>query len=130
MKPTPSDRAFGFLLSAVSIGAGLYALLTKQASGLWSFLLLSGLIFLSITFVSPKILHPLNRVWFLFGEMLGRIVSPVVLMIIFFGLLTPIGVLTRLVGRDELRLRKRKGGSSWVPREQTEVSSESFKNQF
>jgi ABC-type antimicrobial peptide transport system permease subunit len=130
MKSIPSDRAFGFLMSAVLISAGLFAFLTNQATGFWPILLLFGVFFLSITFVSPKYLRPLSRAWFLLGEMLGRFVSPVVLMIIFFGLLTPIGVLTRLFGRDELRLHKREGGSSWVTREQTEVTSESFKNQY
>lgn len=92
--------------------------------------MLSGVLLLAVTFAAPKVLRPLNRAWFLLGEILDRVVSPVVLLVIFFFLLTPIGVLTRLFGRDELRLLKREGGSSWVPREQAEVTSESFKNKY
>ena len=130
MKLMPSDRAFGFFASAVSTCAGLYVFLTSQGLSLWWILLLSGVLLLAVTFAAPKVLRPLNRAWFLLGEILGRVVSPVVLLVIFFFLLTPIGVLTRLFGRDELRLRKREGGSCWVPREQAEVTSESFKNQY
>ncbi len=85
---------------------------------------------LALTFIAPKALYPLNRAWFLLGEILGRVVSPVVLSIIFFLLLTPIGVLTRPLGRDQLRLRVREGKSCWVLREQPEVTPESFKNQY
>ena len=130
MKLMPSDRAFGFFASAVSTCAGLYVFLANEKSSLWWIFLLSGVLLLAVTFPVPKVLHPLNRAWFLLGEILGRVVSPVVLLVIFFFLLTPVGVLTRLFGRDELRLRKREGGSSWVPREQAEVTSESFKNQY
>ena len=92
--------------------------------------MLSGVLLLAVTFAAPRLLRPLNRTWFLLGEILGSIISPVVLLVIFFFLLTPIGVLTRLFGRDELRLRKQEGGSTWVLREQAEVTSESFKNQY
>lgn len=130
MNVMPSDRAFGFFSSAVSTSAGLYVVLTSQGSSIWSIFLLSGVLLLAVTFAAPKVLRPLNRVWFLLGEILGRVISPVVLLVIFFFLLTPIGVLMRLFGRDELRLRKREDGSCWVPREQAEVTSDSFKNQY
>lgn len=130
MKLLPSDRAFGFFASAVSTCAGLYVFLANQKPNLWWIFLLTGVFLLAVTFAAPKVLRPLNRAWFLLGEMLGRIVSPVVLLVIFFFLFTPIGLVMRLFGRDELRLRKREGGSSWVPREQAEVTSESFKNQY
>ena len=130
MKLLPSDRAFGFFASAVSTCAGLYVFLANQKPNLWWIFLLTGVFLLAVTFAAPKVLRPLNRAWFLLGEMLGRIVSPVVLLVIFFFLFTPIGLVMRLFGRDELRLRKREGGSSWVPREQVEVTSESFKNQY
>jgi len=130
MNLMPSERAFGVFSSAVLACAGLYVFLTSQGSSRWLIFLLSGALLLTVTFAAPKILRPLNRAWFLLGEVLGRVVSPVVLLVIFFFLLTPIGVLMRLFGRDELRLRKLQGGSCWVPREQAEVTSESFKNQY
>ncbi len=125
-----SNRAFGLFASAVLTSAGLYFFLTSQGSTLWPIFILSGVFLLALTFIAPKALYPLNRVWFLLGEILGRVVSPVVLTVIFFLLLTPIGVLTRLFGRDELRLRIRVGKSCWVLREQSEVTPESFKNQY
>lgn len=125
-----SNRVFGFFASAVSTSAGLYVFLTSQGSTLWSVFILSGVFLLALTFIAPKALYPLNRAWFLLGEILGSVVSPVVLSVIFFLLLTPIGVLTRLFGRDELRLRMREGKSCWVLREQSEFTHESFKNQY
>lgn len=130
MNMMPSDRSFGFFASAVSTFAGLYFFLTSNGSSLWLIFLLSGLLLLAMTFAAPKVLRPLNRAWFLLGETLARVVSPLVLLVIFFFLLTPIGLLLSLFGRDELRLRKQEGGSCWVPREQAEVTPESFKNQY
>ncbi len=129
MKTTPSDRSFGLFASAISIVASLYVLFANQGRGFCFFMLL-GVLFLAVAFFVPRVLRPLNRAWFLFGDVLGRIVSPVVLLVIYFVLLTPIGALTRLFGRDELRLRKRKSGSYWVPREQQQVAPDSFKNQY
>jgi hypothetical protein len=125
-----SNRVFGFFASAVLTSAGLYVFLTSQGSALWPVFIFSGIFFLALTFIAPKALYPLNRAWFLLGEILGRVVSPVVLSVIFFLLLTPIGLLTRLFGRDELRLCIREGKSCWVLREQPEVTPESFKNQY
>jgi len=130
MKSLPSDRTFGIFFSTVSTCAGLYAWLIHSASIIWSIFLLLGVLLLMAASVTPKVLAPLNRAWFLLGEIFGRTVSPLVLLAIFFFLLTPIGVLTRFFGRDELRLRKQESASFWIEREQTEAAPDFFNNQY
>lgn len=70
------------------------------------------------------------EVWAMLGHALGRVVSPIVLGVIFFLVLTPIAVFGRLAGRDELRLKARQRDSHWIEREASEPSRTSFKNQF
>jgi amino acid transporter len=86
-------------------------------------------VFLIITLVRSDALLPLNKLWMRFGLLLGMIVSPIVLGIIFFGLFTPIATLMRLGRRDELRLKFVKKSSHWITRSEP-IKSESFKNQF
>ena len=85
--------------------------------------------FLLLGFVAPKLLRPLNIVWFKFGLLLHKVMSPVVLGILFFLTVTPVAWMMRLFGKDPLRLaRKGKGESYWVSREDDAPGS--FKNQF
>lgn len=80
---------------------------------------------------SPAVLAPLNKAWFGFGLLLGKIVSPVVLGAIFFLMITPVALLMRLSGRDVLGLHGKKYAHSfWIDRASSEPNSESFKNQF
>ena len=130
MKSLPSNRTFGIFFAALLTCASLYAWLIHPGSIIWSILLLVGSLLLAAAFLKPKVLEPLNRAWFLLGEMLGRIVSPLILLVLFFFLLTPIGVVTRLFGRDELRLRMQEGGSFWVDHKQTETGPDFFSNQY
>ena len=127
----PSERRFGLLFTAVFALLGAYGWWFK---GFESFLSLSlagmGLIFALVSIFSPKILAPLNKAWFHLGQLLGKIVSPIVLGIIFFGVLTPVGLITRLFGRDELRLKRSKKETYWVDRSPPGPQAESFKNQF
>ena len=87
-------------------------------------------LFLFITIIRADALLPLNKMWLRFGLLLGLIVSPIVLGVIFFGMFTPITVLMRMSGRDELRLKKRVTLTYWVTEESGERSPESFNNQF
>ena len=86
-------------------------------------------IFLLITLIKSDALLPLNKLWMRFGLLLGMIVSPIVLGVIFFGLFTPIAMLMRLSGRDELRLKFTQKASHWISRGEP-IKSESFKHQF
>lgn len=86
--------------------------------------------FFIISKTKPEILFPINKLWMGLGLLLGMIVSPIILGIIFFGLFTPIGLLMRLFGRDELRLIPSNIGSYWKEREHGKSYRSTFKNQF
>ena len=79
---------------------------------------------------APGILAPFNRAWFRLGQLLGKIVSPVVLGIIYFGLLTPVALIARMSGRDELKLKRRSVASFWIDRNPPGPVGDSFKRQF
>ena len=99
----PSNRKFGIFFVIVFLVAGAYFLKENIVST--AFLLFGiSIIFLIITLLNSELLKPLNKLWMYFGFLLGVIISPIVLEVIFFGLFTPIAVLMRLTGRDELKL--------------------------
>jgi len=86
-------------------------------------------LFLITTLIKADLLRPLNKLWMRVGLLLGMIVSPIVLGIIFFIMFTPIALAMRLLRRDELRLRFKNKSSYWIKRE-APLQPESFKNQF
>lgn len=127
--PLPPNTRFGWLFTVVFLVAAIYEFV--RVAPVFSAVLL----FLSIataitTLAAPDLLRPLNRLWFAFGLLLGRIVSPVVLGAIFFLLLTPVGLLARAAGRDVLHLKKRKAASYWLDHEPAGSARDSFRNQF
>lgn len=124
----PSNKKFGFFFTFVFAVASAYFYNAISASLSYVFGLTS-LLFLIISAVKAEILLPLNKLWMRFGHLLGMIVSPIVLGIIFFGLFMPIAIVMRLSGRDELRLKFIKKPSHWIPRNDP-LKSESFKQQF
>lgn len=126
----PSERSFGIFFAVVFVLLAAYAVYADWRSFVVIGFLIVAVIFGIAAFFIPKILIPLNRFWFALGILLGRIVSPIVLGIIFFGLITPIGMITRLFGRDELRLCKRTVSTYWIERNPAGPEPESFKNQY
>ena len=126
----PSERSFGILFTIVSaLGAG-YSYYRHLPTLLTASFAIAALLILTITFTVPDFLRPLNRAWFTLGLVLGKIVSPIVLGAMFFLVITPVAIVTRIFGRDELRLRKRSTNSYWVRREPPGPQPESFKRQF
>ena len=124
----PSNRKFGFFFTFVFAVAAAYFYYSANVS--WEYVFIAtALIFLLVTIIKSDALLPLNRLWMRFGLLLGMIVSPIVLGIIFFGLFTLIAMLMRLSGRDELRLKFTQKTSHWISRGEL-VKSESFKHQF
>ena len=124
----PSNRKFGlFFTFAFAIGSVFFF---SFASPIFAYLFIAlSSILLIITLVKDELLLPLNKLWIRFGLLIGMIVSPIVLGIIFFGLVTPYGVLMKIFGRDELRLKITEKSNHWITRnEPTEPNS--FKNQF
>jgi len=89
----------------------------------------AALVVLLVTLIKSDALLPLNKLWMRFGLLFGMIVSPIILGVIFFGLFTPIAMLMRLSGRDELRLKYAQKASHWISRGEP-IKSESFKHQF
>lgn len=129
-KTLPSNRSFGFLF------AGVFALLSAYAEykgadafRVYGWLIASTTIGL-LAVIAPALLTPFNKAWMKLGDLMGKAVSPLVLGLIFFVLITPIALITRLFGRDELRLKKRKLNSYWIDRNPTGPTGDSFKNQF
>ena len=125
----PTNRKFGFFFTAVFALAGGYFLNENSIVAAYIFLVLAAAFFL-VTIIKADFLLPLNKLWMHFGLLLSKIVSPIVLGVIFFGLFTPIALVMRTLGRDELRLRVKKLPSFWKPREENTLSSTRFKNQF
>ena len=124
----PSNKNFGLFFSAIFLIAA-YAFLK-----LWGefavFALITSTLFAIVAILTPQILSPLNRLWFSLGLLLGKIVSPIVLALIFFVLITPVSFVTRLFGRDELKMKKRNVESYWVDRLPPGPPSASFKKQY
>ena len=126
----PSERRFGFTFAGALAVLGVYGIIRHRNWLVCGACLIVSIICGLLAYARPKSLAPLNKAWFHLGEWLGKIVSPIVLGIIFFGLLTPISILTRLFGRDELRLKRRTVNSYWVDRTPPGPTAQSFRNQF
>ena len=120
-----SNRNFGILFFIVFLIYALWPLLNNNHLKLWS--LITAIVFLLLGFFIPKSLEPLNKTWIKFGELLGRVISPIVMAIIFFGIVTPTGLLMRLMGKDLLKLKFSKNSSYWIKRKKNVGS---MKRQF
>ena len=120
-----SNRSFGIVFFIVFILIAFYPLINQQEIRIWSVLI--SLLFLILGIINSKILTPLNKVWFKFGIFLGKIISPIVMGLIFFLVVTPIAFLMRMLNKDLLNLKFSKNNSYWI--EKTDPKS-SMKNQF
>ena len=120
-----SNKSFGIVFFIFFLLVSLYPLLKNENIRIWS--LIIALIFLVLGLFNSKILSPLNLLWFKFGLILGKIVSPVIMGIIFFGVVTPIGVLMKILNKDLLSLKFNKEKSYWI--EKNSIKSK-MKNQF
>ena len=98
-----SNRSFGIVFFIVFLLIALYPLLKVNDLRIWS--LVISFVFLVLGLINSKILTPLNRLWFKFGLLLGRFISPLIMGIIFFIIVTPIGIIMRLSGKDLLNLK-------------------------
>jgi hypothetical protein len=125
----PTNRKFGWFISSLSACLAIYGYLTAS-SGLANVSLIVGLAFGTAALLAPQLLTPFNRAWHLLGIVLGKVMNPVVLGLIFFTLITPIAMASKLLGRDELRLRKRPTVSYWIDRSPPGPAPDTFRNQF
>ena len=107
-----SNRSFGIVFFAVFLLIAIYPLTYSEEIRVWSVII--SLIFLVLGLLNSKILTPLNKVWFKFGIFLGKIISPIIMGIIFFLVVTPIGLLMRLLRKDLINLKYNNNKSYWI----------------
>ncbi len=129
MKKGPSNRSFGWTFTAIFILAGCWSV-WKDGNGFLLWLPLA-VVFATVTLFSPDSLTQVNRAWMKFAELLNRIVSPVVLAVMFYGVFTPAGYLMRLSGKDPMRRKYEPGAPSyWIERTPPGPEPESLSEQF
>ena len=115
MHKKSSNRSFGILFFLVFLGFGLWPL-TKELSPK-VYLIIISVIFLVLGLLNSKLLSPLNEIWIKFGEILGRIIAPLIMALVYFLILTPISLLVRAFGKDLLGLKYLKQQNSyWIKR--------------
>tara|TARA_B100000579_G_scaffold73826_1_gene56741 strand:+ start:343 stop:732 length:390 start_codon:yes stop_codon:yes gene_type:complete len=120
-----SNRNFGIVFFVVFLIIAVWPLLKSDPIRIWS--LLIAIIFLFLGIINSKILTPLNKIWFKFGIFLGNFISPIVMAIIFFFVVTPIGILMKVLKKDLINLKKNNDKSYWIIKEDIKTK---MKNQF
>ena len=121
----PSNRNFGIIFSIVFLIISLWPLLSQNDIRIWS-LIISG-IFLVLGLINSKLLLPLNKIWFKFGIFLGNFIAPIVMGIIYFMVVTPTGLIMKMLGKDLLNLKKNNKDTYWIEKDN---SNNDLKNQF
>ena len=115
MRETGSNKNFGIVFFIVFLLIAVWPLIDGQSLRVWS--LIVSLIFLVLGLLNSKLLNPLNLAWVKFGKILGKVVAPIVLGVIYFIIVTPIGLFLRLFGKDLLQIKFSKNNSYWIKRE-------------
>ena len=121
----PSNRNFGIVFFLVFLIIGFWPLINTEEVRIWAIII--SLIFLLLGLINSKLLNPLNQVWFKFGVLLSKIISPIVMGAIFFLVVTPIGLLMKIFKKDLLNLKLNKDKSYWIKKTD---SNSNMKNQF
>lgn len=125
-----SDRSFGLIVAAFFALVAVLPVLHRPPSSVRWWALAVAVGFLTFALLRSRTLRPLNRAWQKLGLLLSRIAGPVVLALLFYAVVTPVGLLMRVSGNDPLRLRRRKPVSYWIAREPPGPAPETMKNQF
>ena len=124
-----SDRGFGIVFAGLFAGLGLWPLTAAENVVWWCLTLAAA--FLAIALVRPVLLAPLNRIWTRFGSLSSKLLNPLIMAILFFLTVTPIGLLMRALGKDPLRLRFDAGAKSyWIERRPPGPDPNTMVNQF
>ncbi len=115
MKSQSSNRSFGFLFFAVFLIIGLWPL--KNGDNLNLYFIVASIIFLILGLINSKLLSPLNKLWIKFGEILGIVIAPIVMAMVYFVILTPVSFIVRIFGKDLLGLNFLKDKKTyWIKR--------------
>ena len=125
MEKISSNRSFGIVFCIVFALISIWPVMHGGPLRIWPIPIL--FIFLVLGLLNSKLLSPLNLVWVKFGELLGRIIAPIVMAMIYFVIITPIGLFMRLIGKDLLSTKFSKNNSYWIKREK---NIGSMKRQF
>ena len=120
-----SNKSFGIVFFIVFLLVALYPLINNGDLRIWSFII--AIIFLILGLINSKVLTPLNKFWFKLGLLLGKVISPLIMGIIFFLVVTPTALIMRIIGKDLLNLKFNNKKSYWI--EKTGPKSK-MKNQF
>ena len=120
-----SNKSFGIVFFIVFLIIALYPMLKGQDLRLWS--LIISFIFLILGMINSSILTPLNILWFKFGILLGNIISPIVMAIVFFGVVLPTGIVMKILRKDLIGLKKNNKNTYWIEKKSQMTS---MKNQF
>tara|TARA_B100001250_G_scaffold60787_1_gene47480 strand:- start:180 stop:569 length:390 start_codon:yes stop_codon:yes gene_type:complete len=120
-----SNKSFGIVFFIVFLIIALYPMLKGQDLRLWS--LIISFIFLILGMINSSILNPLNKIWFKFGILLGNIISPIVMAIVFFGVVLPTGIVMKIIRKDLIGLKKNNKNTYWIEKKSQMTS---MKNQF
>ena len=120
-----SSKSFGYLFFGIFLALAVWVYVKNQNLNFW--LIGTSLVFLVLTLIKSKLLDVLNDLWIKFGELLGKIVAPIVMSIVFFLIVTPIGLVLKIVKKDLLKLKFNNDKSYWVEKSKT---IESMDKQF
>ena len=115
-----SEKSFGILFFIVFLLIAIWPLFGDGSIRYWSLVL--AFIFFGIALLKQELLKPLNIAWIKFGEMLGKVIAPIVMALVFFIILTPTSIIVRLFGKDLLKLKFSKDSSYWIKREKNITS--------
>jgi hypothetical protein len=126
---TSSDRSFGLVFAGVFLIVACWPLFHRESPRWWAFALAALFAILAIS--KPALLAVPNRLWTKLGLLLSKVVSPIAMGVLFYGVITPIGALMRLTGKDPLRLKRDSAAKSyWIPRQPPGPPPDSMTNQF
>ena len=120
-----SNKNFGIVFFLFFLIISIFPLFKDEDIRVWS--LIIAIIFLVFGLLNSKVLTPLNKIWFKFGILLGSFVSPIVMGIIFFVIVTPTSIIMRVLGKNLLNLKKGNKATYWIERSKIESR---MKNQF
>ena len=121
----PSNRNFGLVFFTVFLLIALWPILNNNDLRIWS--LIVSLVFLVFGSLNSKLLTPLNKLWFKFGILLGNIIAPIIMGIIFFLVVTPTGLIMKILKKDLLKLKNNNSDTYWLEKDN---SNNSLRNQF
>ena len=121
MHKKSSNRSFGILFFLVFLGFGLWPLTKELSPNIY--LIIISVVFLVLGLLNSKLLSPLNEIWIKFGEILGRVIAPLIMALVYFLILTPISLLVRAFGKDLLGLKYSKQQNSYWIKRKKEIST-------